>query len=174
MLIKPARSFLIAALLTYHALAVTLGTMIPYESSLHAALDPLFRPYLSRSGTEQTWSMFTSAPYYASYRVVLVAEDASGARHEYGPVLPGLRPYNDSTYRDHKLFGGLAMPGYAEALAAYFKRARSEIEALDGIRVRSLRLRYDTQRLFNVARVRQDGVVSFPEVTETEPRRWND
>jgi hypothetical protein len=174
MLIKPARSFLIAALLTYHALAVTLGTMVPADSSLHAAIDPLFRGYLSRSGSEQTWSMFTSAPYYASYRVVLVAEDADGATREYGPVLPGLRPYDDGTYRDHKLFGALAMPGYAEALAAYFERARAEIQAQDGIHVRSLKLRFDTQRLYNVARVRQDDVVSFPEVTATEPRRWTD
>ena len=174
MLIKPARSFLIAALLSYHALAVTLGTMIPSPSSLHSALDPLFRGYLTRSGSEQTWSMFTSAPYYASYGVVLVAEDETGATREYGPVLPGLRPYDDGTYRDHKLFGALAMPGYAEALAAYFERARSEIQALDGTRVRSLRLRFDTQRLFNVALVRRDGVVSFPEVTATEPRRWTD
>ena len=41
MLVKPAPTFLIAALLSYHALAVGLGTLIPYESRLHAVLDPV-------------------------------------------------------------------------------------------------------------------------------------
>jgi hypothetical protein len=166
------RRGVLGLLFTYHALAVTLSTLIPVESHLHAALEPFFRGYLTVSGSEQIWNMFTSAPYYASYDVVLIAEDRTGGRHEYGPVLPGLRAYDQNGYRDHKLFSNLATPGYASALRAYFETARRAIQTQHGTAVRSLRLRFKTERLYYVKRVREAGHISFPEVTETEPRRW--
>jgi hypothetical protein len=161
----------ISFLFCYHALAVSLGTLIPHESHLHAVLAPLFRPYLTLSGSDQIWNMFTSAPYYARYDVILVAEDREGNRHEYGPVLPGLRAFDTTSYREHKLFGTLGTRTYASALAAYFDSARREIETRH-VAVRSLRLRYKTQRLHNVADVRKMGHISFSDVSETEPRTW--
>jgi hypothetical protein len=159
-------------LFTYHALALTLGTLIPRDSHLYTDLNPLFRPYLAISGTEQIWNMFITVPNYASYDIVLFAEDSRNGQHEYGPILPGLRACDSWNYRDNKLFGNLATPGYASVRNAYFETARREIEARDRLKLRSLRLRFKTQRLFNLARVRSTGRISFPEVTDTEPRRW--
>jgi hypothetical protein len=162
---------LLSLLFCYHALAVSLGTLIPHESHLHAVLDPLFRPYLTLSGSDQIWNMFTSAPYYARYDVVLAAEDRAGIRHEYGPVLPGLRTFDTTNYREHKLFGTLGRRTYASALSAYFDGARHELETRH-VAVRSLRLRYKTQRLHKVADVRKTGEISFSDISETEPRTW--
>jgi hypothetical protein len=159
-------------LFTYHALALTLGTLIPYESHLYTVLHPWFSPYLKLTGTEQKWNMFTTVPNYASYEVVLVAQDDRGDRNEYGPVLPGLRASNSADYRDNKLFSKLATPGYKSVRDAYFETARREIEARAGTKLRALHLRFKVQRLHNLARVRKNGQISFPEVTDTEPRRW--
>jgi hypothetical protein len=159
-------------LFSYHALAVTLGTLLPHESRLYTGLNPFFRTYLLASGSEQTWNMFTSAPYYATYRAVLVAEDREGLNREYGPVLPGLRAYNPESYRDHKLFGTLATASYSDALHAYFGAARYELESRYGLSIRSLRLRFITERLNNVARVRKTGRISSRQITDSEPRHW--
>jgi hypothetical protein len=169
---RVVRQALFAALFTYHALAVTLTTLIPAESHLHTVIDSFFRRYLTLTGSDQIWAMFSSAPYYASYDVALIAEDDKGVRHEYGPVLPGLRPYDAAGSRDHKLFGAFTTSGYRSVLHTYFDTARRAIRARDGIEVRSLRLRYKTQRLHYASAVRKTGRISYPDVTETEVRRW--
>lgn len=157
---------------TYHALAITLTTLVPAKSHLHSVIDPAFRQYLTLTGSDQLWSMFHSAPYYASYDVALVVEDRTGIRREYGPVLPGLRPYDAEGLRDHKLFGALTLSSYRGVLRTYLEAARQEIRTRDGVDVRSLRLRYKTERLQAAKTVRKTGQVSYSKVTESEVRRW--
>jgi hypothetical protein len=163
---------LLAIAFSYHALAITLTTMIPAKSHLHSVIDPAFRRYLTLTGSDQLWSMFHSAPYYASYDVVLVAEDRTGVRREYGPVLPGLRPYDAEGLRDHKVFGALTLSSYRGVLRSYFEAARQEIRARDGIEVRSLRLRYKTERLQSAKAVRKTGQISYSKASDSEVRRW--
>ena len=159
---------------TFHAAAILLGTMVPGDSRLRSVVDPVFRPWLILSGSLQTWSMFTSAPYYREFSAVLVAVDAEGQTREFGPALPGLRPYDAHTWRHHKLLGGLGMPTNRALLDAYLERAKAEIEARGGPRVRSLTLRFDTQRIYNVAHVRETRQLSFPESWQSETRVWRE
>lgn len=160
-------------LFTYHALAITAGTLIPYDSQLYAVVHPWFRSYLTWTGSEQTWNMFRTVPSYASYDVVLVAQDDYSMEREYGPVLPGLRPCNTEDYRDNKLFSKLIKPGYKGVREAYFEAARLELEAQTGTKVRALHLRFKAQRMHKLARIRKDGQVSDLEITESEKRLWN-
>jgi hypothetical protein len=160
-------------LFTYHALAITLGTLVPYDCHLYAVVHPWFRSYLTWTGAKQTWNMFRTVPNYASYDVVLVAEDKHNLQREYGPVLPGLRPCNSADYRDNKLFSKLTTAGYKSVRDAYFDAARLEIEARTHTKVRALHLGFKAQRMHNLARMRKDGHVSYLELTESEKRHWN-
>ena len=172
MALRVAYRILLAAFFTYHALAVVTTTLIPSDSALHRSLDSLFRSYLTATGSSQHWNMFTSAPRYHRYRVDLIAVDTQGREHTFGPIFPGLRPYDESHYRHHKVLGGLSMRGSARLLDAYLEKARAAIEAAHPVEVRTLFLRYETDRLRNTRRVRDTGKISYRQVNDSRRRTW--
>jgi hypothetical protein len=70
------------------------------------------------------------------------------------------------------LFGALTLSSYRGVLRTYLDAARQEIRARDGVEVRSLRLRYKTERLQSTKAVRKTGQLSYSKVTDSEVRRW--
>ena len=171
--VRTLRQIAVSVFCSCHAVALIGSTLVPQSSALGQAIAPLVHDYLIVTGTRQTWSMFRSAPYYHRYQVELVATDTEGVEHTFGPILPGLRPYDEGHYRYHKVLGGLATPGRQRYLDAYLKRARDEIEATHDITVASTFLRYRTDRLRDVVRIRQDGQLSYSRTYTSRRRSWN-
>lgn len=165
MLRKGARIFIIL-IVPLHVLAVLWVTIITIatgnrevtESKLYQNTRCVVEPYLTATGTNQQWRLFTSAPYFHDYQVEIEVVDTAGKLHQFAPILPGLKPFDPFDNIRHlsifQRFGG----DYHSYTNSYMQRAISEIEAR-GVVVQEAYLNIYERRTRFVENIQQDHIV---------------
>src|SRR5262245_38977561 len=94
-----ARRVLRAALcgaLLFHLTAITVANL-PANTAFGPGVYRPFAWYLTPTGLWQTWDMFTTIPHFLNLDGWLVAVEEGGGMTRYGPLLPGLKPFVQST-----------------------------------------------------------------------------
>jgi hypothetical protein len=143
----------------YHAAAVAVSGLLPAESALAERARPVFATYLRVTGNMNDWAMFTDRPAFRRFDVTAVAEFPDGSTRRYGPVLPGLEPY-DGSMRALKLFVKLGQNSENRALAKYLAALEQAILERDGVRPRAVALEFDTEVFQSHAEVTKTGVLT--------------
>jgi hypothetical protein len=83
-------------LVLFHLAAITVANL-PANTAFGPDVYRPFAWYLTPTGLWQTWDMFTTIPHFLNLDGSLVAVDEGGAVTRYGPLLPGLTPFVQST-----------------------------------------------------------------------------
>jgi hypothetical protein len=143
----------------FHAAAVAVSGLLPAESALAERATPVFATYLRVTGNMNDWAMFTDRPAFRRFDVSAVAEFPDGSIRRYGPLLPGLEPY-DGSMRALKLFVKLGQNSENRALAKYLAALEQAIVERDGVRARAVALEYDTEVFHSHAEVKKTGLLT--------------
>jgi hypothetical protein len=140
-------------------MAATCAQQIPPRSALADLVPPIGR-YLQLTGTWQSWNMFTTAPYFHSYRVDLEVTEADGTKVKRGVMLPGLKDF-DETLRAESFFTCALDDGeYAAYLDGYFSAVCSNLRAESGRGGQTLVLTESLERLRLIQDIRKNGIIS--------------
>ena len=153
----------------FHLTAITMAN-VSRTTELGDGFHRPFDWYVRATGLFQYWDMFTTIPRFVSMDGALVASDSSGRVAEYGPMLPGLLPYRN-TSRVHGMFLRLAFsdenyPGYSGRYLAAVCRAIGERVGAEPSQV-GFELR--TRQLRRLEDVRRDGQISEPKTFRFGP-----
>ena len=154
-----------ALFFTYHMVAITFAGLVPRGSALGDEFFPHFRPYLLATGNANSWRMFIDRPVYRRYNVVLAVETQQGKKMRLGPILPGLLPY-DQSLRALKVFHNYNSKRYGNYRRWYLESAKRQIEKMQGQAPRSIEIRYETDKLIGLDKIRRNGRL-------TTPKNWN-
>jgi hypothetical protein len=107
--------------------------------------------------------MFTTAPYFHSYRVDLEVTDANGTKTTRGVMLPGLEPF-DHTLRAESFFSCVLEERDCSAyLDGYVASVCSGLRAETGHGGQRLVLKESLERLRRIPDIRESGVIANPE-----------
>jgi hypothetical protein len=116
--VRRTRRALLCLACVFHLAAITVANL-PANTAFGAGIYRPFAWYLSPTGLWQTWDMFTTIPHFLDLDGSLVGVDESGTVTRYGPLLPGLTPFVQST-RIQGTFMRLAFS--TESYPTYAKR----------------------------------------------------
>lgn len=143
-------------------MTATCAQQIPTQSALYPVVPPLAH-YLELTGIWQSWNMFTTAPYFHSYRVDLEVTDADGAKTTRGVMLPGLKPF-DYTLRAESFFSCVLDERDCSAyLEGYVAGVCLRLRAETGHGGQTLALKESLERLRRIPDIRENGVIANPE-----------
>ncbi|HLK37740.1 MAG TPA: hypothetical protein VKU41_13360 [Polyangiaceae bacterium] len=160
--VRRAPRVLLGTFCLYHMGASLLSNM-PSTTAFGGELRAPFEAYIFHAGLWQSWTMFTTIPYFRSIHPVLLAHAPGGAETEYGAILPGLEGYRQRTRLTglflRYTFPAPDMAGFARG---YVHDACDAIEAASGVRPAFVGLRLDSEHLVPLDRVRTSGQTSVP------------
>jgi hypothetical protein len=158
--------------LIYQTLAMA-ASSIPRSSGLSQyALKP-FADFLTWTTQWQTWDMFVTIPYDHRFIVRAYAIDDSGNKHEIGPILPGLKPFEE-TLRIQTFFYRI-YPGSNASLKFWETYANrlcaSAKAALTNLNIKQVSVDFVSDRTRTLTHIQRDGKLTK---TITSPRGPHD
>jgi hypothetical protein len=170
MQLSPQRKMALKAALTLLFLGHMLATSvqhIPRDSALRPVAEP-FGPYLALTGIWQDWDMFITIPYLHSYDVALEVTDANGTSVAYGPILPGLRPYDGDIRPEGFFTRVLEEPAFAGYREPYFRNVCAALRASSGKGGQTLLFRETFERIRSLAEIRAGGGIGRRDERKTK------
>lgn len=159
---KRILQFLACLWFTFHVFA-TAAWNLPLGSYLVDPLTHATQSYLLFIRHFQNWRTFITIPYIHSFTVEILAKDKSGREERFGPVLPGLKPYDDHVrtalfFLNADYAHKRAFPDYAQRLCSAISQARTDGFQPDTV---SIVEKYSVTRKMN--RIREDGRIADAE-----------
>jgi hypothetical protein len=147
---------LVIAFGLFHGASMLLG-ILPRGAGINEAL----APYRQLTGTEQDWGMFHTIPTVREKLLTVEVADASGPVSEFGPILPGLKPYaTHSRIRYYYLLNRMTAPG-SSYFDPYIDQLREAVaKDSPGIPVEFM-LKTETDYIRLIKRIQEDGKMTL-------------
>ena len=119
---------LFASVMGYSFGLLILINLMPTESKLFKDIQSPFYSTLTRLGFRQEWNMFIGIPVVCDREYTLEARYEDGTIEEFGPLLPGLDEFNESSFRYRTVFRRMRKAKYKSYLTKYYENAKAEVE----------------------------------------------